>query len=95
MSQGSIMPAYPFLLEKELDTSSTPAKINAMITLGVPYPKGYAAEANSDLMAQATEIANNLKNDSIRIAPNREVIALIAYMQRLGADISKTDNVKK
>lgn len=57
MSQGSIMPAYPHLLENELDTASTPAKIDAMITLGVPYPKGYAAEANSDLMAQAGVIA--------------------------------------
>ncbi len=95
MSQGSIMPAYPHLLENELDTSNTAAKINAMITLGVPYPKDYATEANSDLLAQANVIAGNLKNDSIRISPTREVVALIAYLQRLGADISKTDNVQK
>ena len=33
---------------------------------------------------------NNLKNDSIRIAPNKEVIALIAYMQRMGTDIDQS-----
>lgn len=100
MSEGSIMPAYSALLDNELDTSSTPAKINAMITLGVPYDKdpyykGYASHANTDLMEQAMGIANNLKNDSIRIAPNREVIALIAYIQRLGSDISKPATTKK
>ncbi|MEP7317986.1 MAG: cytochrome-c oxidase, cbb3-type subunit I, partial [Panacibacter sp.] len=36
MSPGSIMPAYPWLMDNKLDTSSTPAKIRAMQTLGVP-----------------------------------------------------------
>ncbi|HRD58685.1 MAG TPA: cytochrome-c oxidase, cbb3-type subunit I [Ferruginibacter sp.] len=89
MSEGSVMPPYEFMLSKNLDTSSTKAKINAMRTLGVPYPKGYENIANQDLMKQATGITNNLLTDSIRISPNKEVIALIAYMQRLGADISK------
>jgi len=92
MSEGSIMPAYPFLLEQDLDISSTPAKIRAMQTLGVPYEKGYDQKANDDLHIQAREIANNLMTDSIRIAPGKEVIALIAYMQRLGSDISKPAN---
>lgn len=88
MSEGSIMPSYAFMLKDVLDTSSTRAKINAMRTLGVPYEKGYEDIANSDLMRQATGIANNLKTDSIRVSPNKEVIALIAYIQRLGKDIS-------
>jgi cytochrome c oxidase cbb3-type subunit I/II len=95
MSEGSIMPAYPALLENDLDTSSTAAKINAMITLGVPYGKDYATKANRDLMEQAQGIANTLKADSIKIAPNREIIAVIAYLQRLGTDISKTESTKK
>jgi cytochrome c oxidase cbb3-type subunit I/II len=89
MSEGSIMPSYEFMLHQELDTASTAARINAMRTLGVPYPKGYEQEANKDLLKQAGTIVNNLKNDSIRITPNKEVIALIAYMQRMGKDISK------
>lgn len=92
MSEGSIMPAYPFLLEQDLDISSTPAKIRAMQTLGVPYEKGYDQKANDELNIQAREIASNLMTDSIRIAPSKEVIALIAYMQRLGSDISKPVN---
>jgi cytochrome c oxidase cbb3-type subunit I/II len=89
MSEGSLMPSYAFMLKKDLDTSTTAAKIRAMQTLGVPYPKGYDKIANADLMKQAKGIADNLYSDSIRISPNKEVIALISYLQRLGTDISK------
>lgn len=86
------MPAYPFLLEQNLDTSSTPAKIRAMQTLGVPYNKGFDLVANVTLMQQANRISQNLLSDSIRVSPNKEVIALIAYLQRLGKDISNKKN---
>ncbi|MEO6251963.1 MAG: cytochrome-c oxidase, cbb3-type subunit I [Ferruginibacter sp.] len=89
MSEGSIMPAYPFMLTQNLDTSTTAAKINAMRSLGVPYQKGYEKFANSELMAQANSIRINLKMEGIEVPANREVIALIAYIQRLGKDISK------
>jgi len=89
MSEGSIMPAYPFLLEQDLDISTIEAKIRAMQTLGVPYEKGYDKLAVADLVAQSQTIADNLKNDSIRISPKKEIIALIAYMQRMGTDIAK------
>ncbi len=89
MSEGSVMPAYPFMLENDLDISTTAAKINAMRTLGVPYEKGYEKIANQDLADQANLIAADLRSDSIRVSPKKEVIALIAYMQRLGRDISK------
>ncbi len=89
MSLGSVMPAYPFLLENDLDLSNTEAKINAMRTLGVPYEKGYEKNAIADLVVQSQQIAENLVGDSIRISPKKEVIALIAYIQRLGVDISK------
>jgi cytochrome c oxidase cbb3-type subunit I/II len=89
MSEGSIMPAYAFMLTQELDTSTTAAKIKAMRTLGVPYEKGFEYKANAHLIEQANGIVNNLKMDSIRITPNKEVIAMIAYMQRMGTDITK------
>jgi cytochrome c oxidase cbb3-type subunit I/II len=89
ISPGSVMPGYSFMLDKSLDTSSTVAKINAMRTLGVPYEKGYEYKANNDLMIQANQISANLLKDSIRIKPNAEVIAVIAYLQRLGTDIEK------
>jgi cytochrome c oxidase cbb3-type subunit I/II len=90
MSEGSVMPAYPFLLQNDLDISSTEAKINAMRTLGVPYEKGYEKNALADLVAQSKQIAGSLESDSIRISPKKEVIALIAYIQRLGKDISNS-----
>jgi cytochrome c oxidase cbb3-type subunit I/II len=87
MSPGSIMPRYTWLLDDELDTASTPAKIRAMKTLGVPYPDGYDKIANKELMKQASGITANLKKDKIESPPNAEIIALIAYLQRMGTDI--------
>ena len=89
ISPGTIMPAYSFMLDKELDTASTPAKIKAMRTMGVPYAEGYEYIANKDLMNQAAKIQSNLLNDSIRVKPNAEILAIIAYLQRLGTDTEK------
>jgi len=74
-----------------LDVSDTPAKIEAMQTLGVPYPEGYADKAVEDLQKQAKEIADDLNSGDIETSSDKEIIALIAYLQRLGTDI----NVKK
>ena len=89
ISTGSVMPSYSFLIDNNLDTASTPLKINAMRTLGVPYEAGYAIKANADLMAQAKLISDDLQKEGIKVAPNKEIIALIAYLQRLGTDITK------
>lgn len=89
ISQGSIMPAYPWLLDDDLDTTNTAAKIRAMQTLGVPYPEGYDKIANAELSKQAEGIAENLRKEKINAVSNKEIIALIAYMQRLGTDIKK------
>jgi cytochrome c oxidase cbb3-type subunit I/II len=87
MSPGSLMPNYPWLLDDVLDTSLTAAKIRAMQTLGVPYEAGYDAIAVADLKMQAASITESLKKDKIKTAPDKEIIALIAYLQRLGKDI--------
>ena len=87
MSPGSLMPAYPWLIADQLDAGSTPAKIRAMQTLGVPYPPGYAELATADLQKQAQTIAANLKESNIDCQSDREIIALIAYLQRMGTDI--------
>ncbi len=93
MSPGSIMPSYSWLLDNTLDTTTTPAKIRAMITLGVPYPDGYDKLANKDLAIQSKSIAENLKKDGVETLSNKEIIALISYLQRLGTDI-KGENKK-
>ena len=58
-----------------------------MITLGVPYSAGYDKQANTDLMTQANSIAADLKTNGAPIESNKELVALIAYLQRLGIDI--------
>lgn len=90
MSPGSIMPPYSWLLTQDLDTSSTAAKIRAMQTLGVPYPKGFDLTANTILMQQADSIAADLQRNKVPAESNKEIIALIAYLQRLGTDIKAT-----
>jgi cytochrome c oxidase cbb3-type subunit I/II len=87
MSPGSVMPAYPWMLDATIDTASTPAKIRTMQKLGVPYPEGYDQVANADLMKQAEQIKGRLAADKIKTPANREIIAMIAYLQRMGTDI--------
>ena len=87
MSPGSIMPPYPWLLTDALDTSSTAAKINAMRSLGVPYEKGYENFANEDLVKQSNQITADLQQNGVPADPDKEIIALIAYLQRMGTDI--------
>ena len=87
MAPGSIMPSYPWLFEKSIDIASTKSKIHAMRNLGVPYPENYEALADDDLKKQADEIAGNLKKEKIEIKSDRQIIALIAYLQRVGKDI--------
>ncbi len=94
MSPKSIMPPYPWLFEDELDVDLLEGKISAMRTLGVPYPEGYESQALADLQAQANQIVTNLKGDKIQVSPNMEIIALIAYLQRLGTDIKAENQAK-
>jgi cytochrome c oxidase cbb3-type subunit I/II len=88
------MPRYPWLHTNTIDEEMTPAKIRAMIRLGVPYPDGYDQQALADMHKQAQVIADDLKANESQlllgengIQANQEIIALIAYMQKLGADI--------
>jgi cytochrome c oxidase cbb3-type subunit I/II len=97
VSTGSIMPAYPWLFEQLIDKGETKGKINALRTVGVPYEQGYEEHANIDLDKQSEEIARSLKTDGIEVMPDTEIVALIAYLQRLGTDIKaeKTADVQK
>jgi cytochrome c oxidase cbb3-type subunit I/II len=92
MSPNSIMPSYPWLISNDLDISSTELKINAMRSVGVPYPEGYEKIANDDLQKQAEQITADLQNAGAPAEPNKEIIALIAYLQRLGTDIKAKNN---
>jgi cytochrome c oxidase cbb3-type subunit I/II len=95
MSPGSIMPRYPWLFSGDghdatLNTSLTVKKLKAMVALGVPYTEAEVAGALEHLNRQAAEIAQRLNEDpTIQVEPNEEIIALIAYLQRMGTDVKK------
>ena len=100
ITTGSIMPAYPWMREDDMDIADIDAKIRAMQTLGVPYPKGYDKKAKADLQAQAHIIAEDIvnttdpialkgrnKKDLIKEIEKKDIVAIIAYLQRLGTDV--------
>jgi cytochrome c oxidase cbb3-type subunit I/II len=84
------MPPYPWLLRQTLDTAVLPARIRALRRTGVPYPEGYEAKALDELKAQQARVVQNLRVGMVEAAPDREIIALIAYLQRLGTDIKNS-----
>ena len=102
-SSGSIMPRYPWLISNELDKSLTESKMEVMVTLGVPYSEEDISNAQENMLAQGTQIEKNLYADpdfaetyesdkanggaDFVEMRNREIVALIAYLQRLGTDI--------
>lgn len=106
-SSGSIMPAYQWLIKNELDKSETEAKMKAMVKLGVPYTEEDIANAQKSMTEQGIQIEKNLYTDPDFAASyeadkkaadaefiemrNREITALIAYLQRLGTDIKVKD----
>ncbi|MBI5775000.1 MAG: cytochrome-c oxidase, cbb3-type subunit I [Verrucomicrobia bacterium] len=88
-SPGSMMPRYSWLLTQKLDVNALPSRINALRKVGVPYPAGFEnGPAQKDLAAQQQRVLVNLAMGTITNAPaDREIVALIAYLQRLGTDI--------
>jgi cytochrome c oxidase cbb3-type subunit I/II len=89
MSPGSIMPQYSWLADQDLDMTTTESKLKAMRTLGVPYTQAEIDNGNTALQTQATAIADNLKKEGIAIDSKKELISVIAYLQRMGTDIKK------
>jgi len=98
-SDGSNMPNYPWLFESKTDFKALPKKIAVQQKIGVPWPAMTKDEIEQLARDQAMEIATNLvqggvyleakpelKGDELRnYLADQEVVALIAYMQKLGA----------
>ncbi len=110
-SSGSIMPAYQWIIRDKLDKTQTEAKMKVMVSLGVPYTEEEIANAQQSMTEQGIQIEKNLYADpdfassyeSDKLAGgddfiemrDREIVALIAYLQRLGTDIKVKETVKK
>jgi cytochrome c oxidase cbb3-type subunit I/II len=86
-SPGSIMPNYPHLRTTHVDFGATRGKLTALQTLGIPYDDEEVAHAEEDAHAQAAGIAAGLASDET-VDPDSQLVALIAYLQRLGRDQS-------
>ncbi|MFY7988875.1 MAG: cytochrome-c oxidase, cbb3-type subunit I [Flavobacterium sp.] len=96
LNEKSIMPRYQWLIKNELDNSTIQDKMRTMVTLGVPYSEDDINNALKNMEAQATKIETNLLanpeikksfgNETASPLKDREIVALIAYLQRLGTD---------
>ena len=86
-SPGSVMPGYPWMLEKSADIASLPSKFRVQRLLGVPYPQMTDEEIFQQYREQAEQIAEDLRASEAYVAPESQVVALIAYLQKLGNSI--------
>jgi cytochrome c oxidase cbb3-type subunit I/II len=87
----SIMPAYPQLASAPLDFKGIQNRVDAMAMLGVPYGDA-VRHAPALARAQAQEVAGRIEAQGGPAGlADKEVVALIAYLQRLGADIKGGD----
>jgi cytochrome c oxidase cbb3-type subunit I/II len=85
VSPGSNMPPFPVLATDEVDLTRTESKLRALRAVGVPYDSEQIAGARADAAAQGAEISKNLAGDGAgNVDPQSEIVALIAYLQRLG-----------
>jgi cytochrome c oxidase cbb3-type subunit I/II len=85
-SPGSIMPPYPWLHQHHIDAADITASVRALKRVGVPYSEADVANVPASLKQQGEEIVARLATTGIKTEPDREIVALIAYLQRLGKD---------
>lgn len=85
-SPGSVMPPYPWLSDDEVDPDDITASVRALQRLGTPYTDQEVDGVAASLQTQGRQIVDRLATTGITTEWNREIVALIAYLQRLGAD---------
>ncbi|MCA9297344.1 MAG: cbb3-type cytochrome c oxidase subunit II, partial [Phycisphaerales bacterium] len=96
MTEGSIMPNYPHLLTTSLDYASIPSRVKVNAMLGAPYPQEVIGNAEAIARAQAQAVIDEIvTQDGPGAVPENfadsQMVAIIAYLQRLGTDIRKPD----
>jgi cytochrome c oxidase cbb3-type subunit I/II len=93
VNAASVMPAYPWLLAQEINFEEIQGRVDAMVMLGVPYgdlalPGAAADSARAQAKAVAGQIASQ-GGPAASETETKKVVALIAYLQRLGTDALK------
>jgi cytochrome c oxidase cbb3-type subunit I/II len=83
------MPVYPWLLEKDTAYDRIQGRVDVMAMLGVPYGEALN-RAETMAREQAAEIgARILEQGGPVDLEDKEIVALIAYLQRLGTDLNR------
>lgn len=90
ISPGSTMPTYPWLLSEKADWNVLPERIRVQKRLGVPYKYATDAELFAEVKAEAEAIAADLKAAGAPTDADRNIVAMIAYLQRLGKPTAHT-----
>ncbi|MEA9357647.1 cytochrome-c oxidase, cbb3-type subunit I [Bacteriovorax sp. PP10] len=91
VTAGSIMPRYTWLFTDKADYESLMKKMQVMQTLGVPYTKKEIEGSVLAAKAQAEAIRDDLVAAGVPTAVlDKEIIPLIAYLQRIGVDYGKS-----
>ena len=85
-SPGSVMPAYPWLFTRKYDVADVTASVKALRSVGVPYTDADVAGVAEQLKQESGAIVEKLKGQGITAEPDHEIIAVIAYLQRLGVE---------
>ena len=88
-SPGSVMPVYPWLIDDAYDVADVTASVVTLTTLGVPYPPAAESWVGANVAEQAASIVGRLAETKIDVDADREIVALIAYLQSLGVDGKK------
>jgi len=85
-SPGSVMPPYPWLLTAKVDAGDIHASVRALRKSGVPYTDAEVEGVPASLSAQGQQVVTSLAGSNIETAADSEIVALIAYLQRLGRE---------
>lgn len=85
-SPGSIMPPYSFLQKSKMKWDVLPRELALMKNLGVPYSETEIENAVALAKAQAEGIVTGLSDSQLGLSSDSQLVALIAYLQRLGKD---------
>jgi cytochrome c oxidase cbb3-type subunit I/II len=89
MAPQTVMPAYPWLLDKDIDYDALEASVRALNRVGVPYENTLDQARELGRMQAAAIAADIADQGGPPGLEDKEITALVAYLQRLGTDIHR------
>ena len=85
-SPGSVMPPYSWLHRDRVDPDDVRASVRALRAVGTPYSDADVEGVAASMEAQGGAIVQSLAASGLETQWDREIVAMIAYLQRLGVD---------